>query len=272
MTHSSREFLRGLSRAYGGALIFALPLFMTMEMWWLGFYMNRWRMLLLLVLSLPLLVGLSFYSGFRNTFSWKEDVVDALVAYAVGATTAFAVLFAAGVVTSDLPLREIAGKSILQAIPGSMGALLAQSQMGEQGQNRARETREPTYHGELFLMGVGALFMAFNIAPTGEIVVIAQQSSIARLIALMIISLAAMHGFVYGMRFKGHAHTPPGTPSWQLFARFTIPGYAIVLVLSAFMLWVFGRLDGLALAEILDTVIVLSVPGSIGAAAARLIL
>jgi hypothetical protein len=34
---ANRVFLVGLGRAFGGALIFSLPMLMTMEMWWLGF-------------------------------------------------------------------------------------------------------------------------------------------------------------------------------------------------------------------------------------------
>ena len=39
---------------FGGALIFYLPILMTMEMWWLGFAIDKFRGLaLLLLLSYP---------------------------------------------------------------------------------------------------------------------------------------------------------------------------------------------------------------------------
>ena len=38
---TSADYARGLARACGGALLFALPLLMTMEMWSLGFEMAR---------------------------------------------------------------------------------------------------------------------------------------------------------------------------------------------------------------------------------------
>ncbi len=41
-------------------MLFALPLLMTMEMWWLGFYLEPWRLALLLGSSLPLLVVFSY--------------------------------------------------------------------------------------------------------------------------------------------------------------------------------------------------------------------
>ena len=56
------QFARGLGRAFGGAVLFAFPLLMTMEMWQLGFSMNRMRLALFIVATLPLLFGLSYYS------------------------------------------------------------------------------------------------------------------------------------------------------------------------------------------------------------------
>jgi hypothetical protein len=56
---SQAEFGIGAARAFAGALIFSLPMLMTMEMWWLGFYMDLLRLALLLIVLLPLLVRLS---------------------------------------------------------------------------------------------------------------------------------------------------------------------------------------------------------------------
>ena len=103
---------------------------MTMEMWWLGFYMEPSRLALLLVVAIPLLVGLSAISGFERTLNLKEDALDAFVAYAVGFTCAAAVLALLGIIEPGQSLNEIVGKVSLQAVPGSIGALLAQSQLG----------------------------------------------------------------------------------------------------------------------------------------------
>lgn len=78
-----RNFTVALARAFGGALTFSLPVFMTMEMWQLGFVADRLRIALLLVVMIPVLVGLSHYCGFEATFDWIDDLVDAFVAYAV---------------------------------------------------------------------------------------------------------------------------------------------------------------------------------------------
>ena len=44
--HGTREHFIGVARAFGGALFFGLPLLMPMEMWWLGFVMDRFRLAL----------------------------------------------------------------------------------------------------------------------------------------------------------------------------------------------------------------------------------
>src|ERR671919_718111 len=102
----NRRFLLGLSRAAGGAIIFALPLLMTMEMWWLGFSMSRLRLALLIAVLIPFLVLLSHYRGFEKTSGWMDDVCDAFVACAVAFAAAAVVLPLFGVVRWTMPLDE----------------------------------------------------------------------------------------------------------------------------------------------------------------------
>ena len=69
---AASEFVTGLARGVAGALLFALPMLMTMEMWYLGFYMARERLLLLMILNIPLLILLAHRIGFEETFTWRE--------------------------------------------------------------------------------------------------------------------------------------------------------------------------------------------------------
>src|SRR5688500_4456057 len=88
----TRHFAIGLARAFGGAVIFGLPMLMTMEMWWLGSTMDPLRLALLVLLAIPLLVGLSHVSGFEETFGVVDDTADAFVACVVGFIVAAGVL------------------------------------------------------------------------------------------------------------------------------------------------------------------------------------
>ena len=271
-TSPDRVFGVGLARAFGGAIIFGLPILMTMEMWQIGVAMPPLRLLLLLLISLPLLVGLSAMAGFERTVDLRNDVLDAFVALAVGMTASAAILFLLAVLRPDHSLAEVVGRVGLQAVPASIGALLAQSQLGPRDEDDERRREEAGYGGEIFLMAVGALFLAFNIAPTEEIVLIAARMTRWHSLAMVATSLLVMHAFVYAVEFHGQAHVPEGTPWWSVFLRYTVVGYVAVLLMSAYMLWTFGRLDGVTGGELASIVLVLGFPGAVGAAAARLIL
>ena len=266
----NRRFGVGLARAFAGAVIFGLPLLMTMEMWSLGFSVPADRIALLLVLFLPFLVALSWHVGFEPTFSLRDDVVDALVAYAVGFVASALGLALLGLLDGGTSWREAVGKIALQAVPASIGALLAQSQLGHEDAAREPRGGVARHASDLFLMGVGALFLAMNLAPTEEMVLIALRLPAWGTALLMAVSLLAMHAFVYAVAFRGQPQDRAG--GWSVFARFSASGYAIALLGSAYILWTFGRLDGLGAAPALQVVAVLGFPAAIGAATARLIL
>lgn len=268
---ANARFAKGLARAVAGAVIFALPILMTMEMWSLGFYIPSWKLALLLVLFFPVLVILSWHAGFEPTFSWTDDTIDALVAYAVGFASSAAVLWLTGGLETGSSLQESVGKVSLQAVPASIGALLAQSQLGEHAGGQPRGGLQH-YASELFIMGMGALFLAFNLAPTEEMLVIALRIQPWQPVLLAVVSLAAMHAFVYSVAFRGGPQRHRQIAAWSLFLRYSVAGYALALLLSAAMLWWFGRFEGLALVAALRIVVVLGFPAAVGAAAARLIL
>jgi putative integral membrane protein (TIGR02587 family) len=269
---ANQAFAVGVARAFGGALIFSLPILMTMEMWWLGFSVKDLRLVLLLLLTIPLLIGLSHYMGFEETFGLKDDALDAFVALAVGFLAGTVALALFSVIEAGMSAREIIGKISIQAVPGSIGAMFAQSQLGGNEGKKKEKNRHVGYGGEVFLMAAGALFLAFNVAPTEEMVLIAQQMSAWHSIALTVASLIVMHAFVYAVEFHGTASIPPGTPFWSVFLRFTVVGYAVALLMSLYILWTFGRTEGLALPQILSVLVVLGFPAAVGAAAARLII
>jgi putative integral membrane protein (TIGR02587 family) len=281
-TESTRQRLRatlkGLGRAFGGALIFALPMMMTMELWNLGFTMDRWRMVLLLILAVPLLVGVSHRIGFEETFSWRDDLRDALIALGIGMVATVAVLAALDLISLDMPPYEIVGKVAIEALPAALGALLGRSQFGNQpdaeGEDGEDDGRQALsgYFGTLFLMLVGALYFSLNMAPTDEMIVIAYTMSPWHAAMLVVASIALMHGFVFAVEFRGGAEADPLLPLWSNVIRYTLPGYILAAAISVYVLWTFGRMDGLGTAPTLMASIVLAFPAAIGAAAARLIL
>lgn len=268
---SNAKFWVGLARAFAGAVIFSVSLMMTTEMWWLGFHMDRARLALFTAVTMALLVGLAHYRGFRQSVTWQDSVIDAFVGYAVGVVTAALALLLVGQISGDMSLDEIVGKIALQATAGGIGALLARGQLG--GASRD-ETPPPgaNYWAELFLIVAGALFLAFTLAPTEEIRLIGISVTPWHTLAMVLLSLVIMHAFVYAVDFRGQEQADPDTGFWSLFLRYTVVGYVCVFFTSLYILWTFGRTEGVTLTPLVMMTVVLSLPGSLGAAAARLIL
>ena len=272
MATSERRFLIALARAFGGALLFALPLLMTMEMWQLGSTMHPLRLALFLAAMFPLLGALAYYAGFEQSFSWLDFVLNACVAYAVAFLAAAIGLALLAALGPGMSTEEIVGRLALQAVPGSIGAMLARSQLGAREEEQEEERRRDTYGGELFLAAVGALFVAFNVAPTEEVVLIAQMMNGWHAVVLALASLAMMHAFVYAVEFRGQTTLAEGVSPWSEFLRLTVVAYALALLICLYVLWTFERAEDLATSELLIETVVLGFPAALGAAAARLIL
>ena len=269
---SNLDYAKGLARAFGGALLFAFPLLMTMEMWQFGFFMEPTRLALFLALGLPLLAGLSYYAGFRDTTRLVDDVIDAFSAYAVGFVASAALLLLFAVLGPDMPPREIVGKVAVQAVPAAMGAVLARKQFSAEGhENRQERAKRQSYASELFLMTAGALFIAFNVAPTEEMILIAYQMTPWHSLALAIASVVALHLLVFRLGFAGQEVGHGSGSGLRTFLHFTLAGYGVALLVSLYILWTFSRTDGGVNPELAAAVIVLGFPASIGAALARLL-
>ena len=271
-TNRNIRAARDFGRAAGGALIFCLPMLMTMELWWLGFYLERARLLILMASALPLLVLLSRYIGFEQTRLWRDDVVDALIALGIAGVVCTSLLLLFGSITFGEPPHAWLGKIAIQVVPAAIGALLAKSQFRAQSDEESTDQERETYGGELFLMAVGALFLGFNVAPTEEMLLIAYKKTKWHGVGLVVLALILMHGFVFAVEFAGGSTVNEDEPWWHAFIKVTLPGYVLALAISLYLLWIFGRTDGLAFDTAIMATVVLAFPAAIGAAAARLIL
>ena len=272
----TKRFFIHLARAFGGAILFSFPLLMTMEMWFLGFYMNGWRLALFTLLTVPLLIGLSFYDGFEATSSVWDDTIDTFVAYSVGFVTSIVLLCLLGIINFQMSAGEIIGKISIQAVIGSFGAMFAQSLLSgdkQEDEESEKKKRETSYFGELFLMAVGALFLSMSVAPTEEMILISYRMTDWHTLALIAFTLLMMHAFVYAVEFRGHEKALSHDHSTlNVFLRFTVVGYAIALLISFYILWTFGSIDDMDFAEQLKIAVVLAFPAAIGASASRFIL
>ncbi|HEX2524804.1 MAG TPA: TIGR02587 family membrane protein [Geminicoccus sp.] len=265
------DYARELARATGGAILFAFPLLMTMEMWWLGFYADPARLALFVGLGMLLLIGLSRRVGFSTHSRWFDDICDALSAYGVGVVVASLLLALFNVLQPSMPLDEWIGKIAIQSVPAGMGAILARAQFAAATDGEEKNAPPPSYGGELFLMIAGAVFVAFNVAPTDEIEQIAQLMTPWHGILLALLSMGLLHLLVYALGFAGQEEWPADQGFVRLFVRFSLAGYGLALIVSLYILWTFGRVDDTGSAEIAMMTVVLGFPSALGAATARLI-
>jgi len=260
------SYARGLGRAAAGALIFSFPLLMTMEMWELGFHMDRGRLALFLVVTSGVVFGLARFAGFRDDTTPVDDALDGLAALLVGFVVSAGLLALLGLVSLETPIREGIGIVAVQAAPASMGAILANKQLQGKTPGAAKEDRAG-YLGQLFLMAAGALFFAFNVAPTEEMILIGFKMSAWHTLALVVTSMLVLHALVFTVGFAGQEQHENHS---RAFAHFTLVGYGIALLVSLYILWTFGRLDE-GLSDTVRAVAVLGFPATIGAALARLV-
>ncbi len=266
------DYFIGLGRVFAGAVLFSLPILMTMEMWWLGFYMPPLVLAQFAIVNFIVLIGLSRLSGFEKTTRWDEDLMDAAAAYGIAAVWSLVILLMFEIITPGEPLVDMLGKVIVETIPASFGAMIASKQMGSRKAQKGGEKQRRSYWGQLFLMFAGALFLGFSVAPTEEMILISFRMSAWHSIALVLLSLVLLHAFVYTVGFRGEAKPPGPTDFVSIFLRFSVTGYAIAALASLYLLWTFGRTDGTAFPQVMAMVAVLAFPGAIGAAVARLVI
>jgi putative integral membrane protein (TIGR02587 family) len=218
-------------------------------------------------------VVLSRQIGFEDSRNWRTSVLDALMALGIAACMCALLLWLLGSLRADTPADEAIGKIAIQSIPAAIGALLAKSQFGVSDDDADDgQAKEETYGGELVLMCIGALFLALNIAPTEEMMLISYSITAWHALGLVALSLLTMHGFVFALGFAGGSEVPSDHRRGSAFLRLTLPGYAIAFAVSYYLLWVLARTEGAPLDAAVMTTVVLAFPAAGGAAAPRLIL
>jgi putative integral membrane protein (TIGR02587 family) len=125
--------------------------------------------------------------------------------------------------------------------------------------------------GELVVALCGAVLFAANVAPTEEIVMIAVEVTVGRLIGLVVFSLALAALVLYYSEFAGARQHVRFDRHHDVLIGSVIT-YAVALVASSLILWFFGRFDGHTPILCLAQAVVLGVPATLGASAGRLLL
>jgi Predicted membrane protein len=118
----TRKTAIAYARGLAGGLLVGVPVIMTMEVWWEGFFMPAWRILLLYVFNYGVLLILQHYSGLHHRKTISGQIRAAFVAYGLGILASLIILTLLHVLRADSSLRDIAGKLLLESIPVSIGS------------------------------------------------------------------------------------------------------------------------------------------------------
>ena len=266
MTDDVSSSVRDYVRAAGGGLVVGLPLLFTMEVWWHGFQLPWWKILLLLGIAFGIVLAYSSIAGFRRERTTTELVIDSVIAMGIGVVIAAIALVLLGQIDGTTSVREAAGKIALESIPVAFGASLAATQLG----GEATDSDDGVNPFERLLIAAGgALLFALNVAPTEEPMWLGIQAPFWLLILVVGTTILVTYALVFLADFGGRSRTGEGILGhpWSE----TLTAYAVSLFVSLTLLWSFGRLDGAGLGPTLGMVVMLAVVASVGAAVARLL-
>jgi putative integral membrane protein (TIGR02587 family) len=255
-------------RAFAGAFIFAMPLLYTLEMWTIGVTIEIWKIQVLLVLTFLLNVIINYYSGFKEVPDWRGAFEQALEVMAVGIVGAAVILLVLDRISPGDPIKSMLGMIVIQAVPLSIGASVANSIFHLQDRGETGE------EGSGFLNDVGAtvvggVLVSIGIAPTDEGTMLASDLDYIHLTAIVLLSLLLSYGIVFASGFDvGNGPGPFQRPVTE-----TLLSYLVSLIVSGTVLYLLDAIDSgtppqLALAMI----VVLTLPATIGGAAGRLVI
>lgn len=259
-----------------------------MEVWWIGSEISPPVMLAILATTFVVVFLLDRTAGFRKTKSKKflDTVMDSVEALAIGIVCVTFLLILLGEIQLGTPLNEGLGKLILESVPFSLGAALADGFLSgdrwsfsdsEDSDNQgvqANKAEQPELNATLADIGatlIGATVIAFNIAPTDEIPMLNAAASPPELLAIIAASLLISYGIVFEAGFTTEKKRRQQQGIFQRPISETVASYLVSLFAAAFMLFFFNRLsfnDPWTLW--LSYTVLLGLPASIGGAAGRI--
>lgn len=280
------EFQAVLRGAAGGFL-FGVPLLYTVEVWAIGSSTGPWWLLTVLAATVLVAWLLTQVEGFRQTLSLHslEAVMESVEAVGIGVVCAALALVLLRRITLETPLAEALGKLVFEAVPFSLGVALARSTFqGRKIRDRrttipiSRHFASPTLATvrdalvDLDATLIGAVLIAFSIAPTEEVPLIASSLPTLWLLLVMAASLALSYGIVFA---SGFADRTERLQRGLLLSPITetLVAYLVALAISMIMLVLFQQLNQTdPWQEWLSNTLVLALPASIGGAAGRILI
>lgn len=293
---SNRTTLKEYARGIVGGLLFSLPLIYTEEMWWRGFTAAPYNLIIYIVVTFLLLLGFNKYSGTRKGGSFLELCHESVEEIGLAFLTSFIFLLLISEVTFQMSIMEILGKVVVESMAVAIGISVGTAELGQKNEEddqtqEGQESSESTETegnqkeddemeddaesglGGLVSMVVlslcGAVLFSSPVAPTLEIPKIAMALSTIHQVLLLILALLLSIVITYFSDFIGSKKNKIGL--FEMFLH-TMIGFLAAISSAFFLLWFFGRVNGHEYDLVIAQVIVLCIPGIIGASAGRLLI
>ena len=262
-------------RAFSGAYIFGIPLLFTMEMWWIGEYADRWKLAAFFAVAFAANLGLNYVAGFKNESTFRAAVSETIDAVAVGIVAGSIMLLVLNRIGFGVPLDSVAGMILIQAVPLSIGASVANEVFGKRGEKSregdVHESRMNPWHeffSDVGATAIGGVFIGFSIAPTDEVELLAAGLGYAHLLGLIGFTLLLSYGIVFASGFD----RPRPKGLFQRPMTETALSYVISLLVAFALLYLFDRIEFSDPFQLtVEEILVLGVPTTVGGAAGRLV-
>ncbi|MBD2089923.1 TIGR02587 family membrane protein [Microcoleus sp. FACHB-1515] len=268
--------LNDLVRGSCGGFLFGIPLLYTMEVWWIGSFIEPPMMLAAIVTAFVAVFLLSRTAGFRHTQNIRmvDALKDTIEALAIGFVCTTIILVLLREVTPEVSLDEALGKVLFEGIPFSLGVALANlflSSKDAANQNGQQDGVINATIADIGATAIGASIISASIAPTDEVAMLAAGISAPWLLALMAASLLISYGIVFQSGFANQDHRRQQRGLFQRPLSETVMSYLVSLLISAFLLWFFQQLQfDDPLSMWLRYTLILGLPATVGGAAGRL--
>lgn len=224
--------------------------------------------------------------GFRTQAAKNVPgaIAETIETLAIGIVCATLMLGILGRIDLQTPLTEILGKIIFEGVPFALGVTFSRSLLSSEEEADSEQYLSPVFTinkqqkiiwrdtlADFSATLIGALFIAFSIAPTDEITVLAAASSPLKLLMIIITSLLISYGIVFASSITNYQQRLQQQGLFQTPQSETVISYLISLLAGILMLWFLQKVtfsDPWFLW--LQYGIILALPASIGGAAGRL--
>lgn len=251
-----------------------------MEFWWAGFISDPSRLLVYVLVGIFILMLYNHYIGLHKDHNLLEDFLESLEELGLGLVVTAIILWVSGRISPDMSIEEISGKIIIEAVTVAIGISVGKAQLGQGSEDEEQDevikkaslNRHYNFIRAISIAFCGAILIASNIAPTEEVVVIALEASKFKIVLISLLSIAITGSVLYHINFKGAKQWVLQPDSGLDIIFGTIIMYSVALISSGFMLWFFGRFDGISMAGIVSQIVVLGFPAALGASAGRLLI